>query len=454
MRKGICILVCLVLCWVAFQPAEAENAEDETRKLDQTLARWGLAMTAQMMGNACDRMGSAEADPLKMYYKSFSEIDFLRPYRVLVADLTAEQAAAAQKALAAENQVDIAPALAAYLNEDYPEYSKAVEQILPEAATTSDAACALVLLTYERHIAAVSFDGYYARSALIISMESSSRSLSAWDVGFYAGKIGLTGLEIRMYGEREMSDLLDLHSWNATYSGNSGKLVAALTKNKRRIQCLFPFTLKEDTLSDSFRFYILQSYLEEAMKDDLTGAAKLVSRTLLPMMSDNETDKVDAFMEACRKMIDVFRDERRPPEIAYGEAARPNPEGTYVFVIELHNPERDPESFYDPVLEAALPAANIPETPETADYIIRCKVTYSDEPDISNSSSAVYYPTTDITVHDAHTGDLICSLGSVTNPRPSGLIMVSRGTTYHYPNLELIWEKAKTIFEASFVSAD
>ncbi len=454
MKKCFCILICLLLCSLVFLPAGAENTEDETRKLDRALGRMGLAMTARLMGNACDRLDSPKADSLRAYYNSFSGIDFLRPYKMLVVDLTAEQAGAAKRALSADQPVDIAPALAAFLNKDYPEYAKAVEQVLPDETSASEEALALVLLPYERHIAAVSFSGRKVRSALIISMESSSRSLNAGEIAFYAEQIGLSGLNVRMYAEQELKDLLELKAWQAAYHGDSGTLVNALKHSEGRMRRLFPLTLKEDTLSDSFRFYILRSFLENSMKDNLAGAARLVSGTFLPMMAETDPDAVKSFMDSAKQMIDTARDDRRPPEITYGEPVLPSPEGTYVFVIELHNPERGTESFYDPVLEAALPAANIPETPDAADYIIRCRVTYSDTPDLSNSSSAVYCPTTDITVHDARTGDLICSLGSVTRPRPSGVVMVSKGNTYYYPYLDQIWEKARTIFAVVPASAE
>ena len=58
MKKSICILICLLLCWLIFLSAESENAEDEIRKLDRTLGRWGIAMTAELMGNACDKLSS------------------------------------------------------------------------------------------------------------------------------------------------------------------------------------------------------------------------------------------------------------------------------------------------------------------------------------------------------------------------------------------------------------
>ena len=358
MKKGICILLCLLLCGLACLPAGAESGEDETRKLDQALARWGIAMTARMMANACDRLDSAEPDPSRAYYKDFSEIDFLRPYKMLVIDLTAEQAAAARDALGAERQLDIAPALAAYLNKDYPKYAQAVEQILPEETPTQDEAWALVLLPYGSHIAAVSFDGYSARSALVISMESSSRGLNAGEIGVYARQIGLEGLNIRMYSEQDTAELLDLGSWEGTYYGDAGALTSALAKNESRLRRLFPLTLGENTLSDQFRFYILRSYLEDAMREDLTGAARLISGTFLPMMAETSPDAADAFVEACRTPLDTFRDSRRPPEITYAEAAMPDPAGTYVFVMEVHHPEKGMESYYDPVLEAALPAAS------------------------------------------------------------------------------------------------
>ena len=56
MKKAVCLLLCLALCLPVFLIAGAETAGDAVRSLDQTLARWSLAMTAQLMGNACDTL--------------------------------------------------------------------------------------------------------------------------------------------------------------------------------------------------------------------------------------------------------------------------------------------------------------------------------------------------------------------------------------------------------------
>lgn len=446
MKKAVCLLLCLALCLPVFLTAGAETAGDAVRSLDQTLARWSLAMTAQLMGSACDTLYDY-SNPYRAYYNSFSQTDFLNPYKVIVVDLTAEQAAAARQALGAQSTPDIAPALAEYLNLQFSQtYAEAVSLILPETQSAYADASALVLLPYEKLVAAVCFDAYAARSAFIISMESSSRGLNEGDIAAYAGEIGVSGLTVRVYEDGDMADLLSLKAWQGTYYDETGVLTSALAKSEGRMRQLFPLTVK--ALGSQFVNYILSSYLKNFMNTDLTGAARLVSGIFLPLLAESDPEAAAAFMQENKSMIDTGRDERRPPEIAYEEEVKPDPNATYIFVIELHNPERGTESFFDPVLEAALPVKNIPDTPETADYIIRCKVTYSDTPDLSNSNSAVYCPTTEITVHDARTGALVCNLGSVVRPRPAGVVMVSKGNTYYYPYLDQIWEKAQTIFAA------
>ena len=101
-------------------------------------------------------------------------------------------------------------------------------------------------------------------------------------------------------------------------------------------------------------------------------------------------------------------------------------------------------------MEAALPAANIPQTPETADYIIRLATEYDrTDLDLTTGKSAngvvLHYPLTHITVHDAGSGAMLKDLGWTVR-KLSGFIMLPRGDTYWDPENDALWRKVKVLF--------
>ena len=106
-------------------------------------------------------------------------------------------------------------------------------------------------------------------------------------------------------------------------------------------------------------------------------------------------------------------------------------------------PDQEPVSWYDLVLEAALPTANIPENPEDADYIIRCYTTF--DGGVKNGKAHLHYPVTRITVHDAHTGEMLRDLGQVKRTL-HGVIMLAPGDTWWSPLRTMLWEKIEPLF--------
>lgn len=444
MKRVFSLLLAAMMALALLSPALAESMDDPFLR-DRSLLRWSLAAVAELMGRACDRLESQPADSLGIYYESLSKIDLLRPYKVLVVELTAEQEEAARTALHAQSASGIAPALAEALNPQYSErYAQAMRGVVPEPLQYVESGSALVLLPYERHVAAVSFSYQNAEAACVMSVKENSLALDAAAVAGYARDFGLEGLNIRVYAGEEIEILLEPSEWTGDY--DSPKAFAdALTQSESRMRRMFAVTLGAQ--GDNLPSSVLGKYLKENMADNLLGAARLVAEHFLPLMQARGGDAMEHFMYANKYMIDTARDSRRAPEIAYMEEQRPDPAGTYLFVIERYVPDREPERFIDPVLQATLPARNIPASPEAADYIIRCKATYSDTPDASNASSAVYCPTTEIAVYDAHTGAKVCALGSVTRPMARGVITVQRGNTYYYPFLDQIWEKTSALFE-------
>jgi hypothetical protein len=140
-----------------------------------------------------------------------------------------------------------------------------------------------------------------------------------------------------------------------------------------------------------------------------------------------------------------------PPALEYGDelhetALKEN--GTYLVVFQRTVPEKELEAWYDVILEAALPVESIPTTVEDADYIILCSVTY--EGGVSKGETHLHYPLTHITVHDAHTGELVRDLGEVKRTL-SGVVMLPKGDTWWSPLYGKVWAKIQLLFTEQII---
>ena len=451
LKKLFALMLVLVTLAPCAEQALAEAPDDALFTEDRNAARWGIAMTAGLMGNACDRLEDPSAT-LRVYAQSLLSAALLTPDKVFVIDMTEDQFEAARSALNAESADVLASALAEYVNRQFDDNYADVVNAVAHRYDYSGAENKLVVLPYGEHVAVISFHGWAAQSAFIISTKDISQALSAEDIEAYTNDLGLDGLAIRAYEGADRDALLYGETWKsgAAYIDSEAYMASAISRTEGRFRRLFPLMLREDTIDDGLRFFTIHNFLKNAMHDDPMRAARLAAGWALPLMRESDPEATAHFISENNKMVDTFREGRRPPEVAYGETlqeAAPDMSGTFLYVITLNNPERGTDSFFDPILEATLPAGCIPDTPEEADYIIHCNATYADTPDAANSSSAVYCPTTEITLHDAKTGVMIQNLGAVTRPMPRGVVIVSKGNTYYYPYLDQIWETTRALFE-------
>ena len=452
MKRVVLAALVLLLLLASLAPVQAETADGDAFAADRKAARWGVAMTVGLIGNACDHLEDAAMATIRSNFYGFTNIDFLLPDKVIVIDLTDEEIETARAALSAESGDELASALAEYVNRQFDdEYAEAVNAVAHRYGNTT-VERGLVVLPYGWHIAVVSFQNRKAQSALVISTKEISQALDAESIGQYTSQLGLGELPVRIYAGADRDELLYGNEWKsgAAYMDSEYHMADQIGKTADRFLRLFPLTMRENTIDDGLRFYILRCFLEDAARGDPMGAARIVAERALPLMRLSDPEVTTRFVRENQRMIDAFRDSRKAPDIPYGDTLQegdPDMRGTFLYVITLNSPERESESFCDLVLEATLPAANIPDTPEKADYIIRCNVTYSETPDASNSTSAIYCPTTEITLHDARTGAMLQNLGTVTRELRKGIIVATKGNTYYYPFIDQIWEKTRVLFE-------
>lgn len=422
--------------------------DEETRKRDKNSARYGLALAGAILANAADALEAPEGRQPAGHCERFLKMDFLHPDKVVVVGLDEEQAAKAAAALGAREYADIAPALAAYLNRDYPEYAAAADRTQAKYTELDPQPAALVLLPCGAHIAAVSFWGKQAAASLIISTGPVSEALSAKDIRSYAQQLGLSGLRIRVYEGEKRDALLETGKLDGStlyYLQQS----AGGTLN--RLQRLFPH-LTAHGVTDNLPLGAIRVFLKKQETADLS-AVRAVAQDMLPQVRAGQDDPpAHRFLKL---NWNSSTKELPAPEVTLGEEApeqetEPDPNGTYLFVCSMKKPGKDLETWTDLIMEAALPAANIPQTPEEADYIIRLATEYDrTDLDLSTGKSAngvvLHYPLTHITVHDAGSGAMLKDMGWTVR-KLSGFIMLPRGDTYWDPENDALWRKVKVLF--------
>ena len=221
--------------------------DDETRRKDKDHARYGLALAGEILANAADATEAPESGLLAGHCESILKMDFLHPDKVIVIGLNDEQAKKAAAALDAQEYADIAPALAAQMNRDYPEYAAAADRTKAKYTEMETLPAALVLLPCGPHIAAVSFWGKQAGASLIISTAASSEALSAKDIRAYAKELGLSGLRISVYEGEKRDALLETGKLGSTPLHNLQRSAGA-TLN--RLQKLFPHLTAKGVTTD------------------------------------------------------------------------------------------------------------------------------------------------------------------------------------------------------------
>ena len=140
-------------------------------------------------------------------------------------------------------------------------------------------------------------------------------------------------------------------------------------------------------------------------------------------------DADDPAVYLLKQSDEAYKRSEPAPEPEYGGELREaelKPDGTYLAVIVRAVPDQEPVSWYDVVLEAALPPANI-------------------DGGVKNGKAHLHYPVTRITVHDAHTGEMLRDLGQVKRTL-HGAIMLAPGDTWWSPLRTMLWEKIGPLF--------
>ncbi|MBR1408629.1 MAG: hypothetical protein IJ573_07040 [Clostridia bacterium] len=422
--------------------------DDETRRKDKDHARYGLALAGEILANAADATEAPESGLLAGHCESILKMDFLHPDKVIVIGLNDEQAKKAAAALDAQEYADIAPALAAQMNRDYPEYAAAADRTKAKYTEMETLPAALVLLPCGPHIAAVSFWGKQAGASLIISTAASSEALSAKDIRAYAKELGLSGLRIRVYEGEKRDALLETGKLGSTPLHNLQRSAGA-TLN--RLQKLFPHLTAKGVTTD-LPLGALRVFLQKQETADLAAVRAVAEELLLQVTAGQDDPPAHRFLKL---NWNSHTKEIPAPEIDLGDEApeqesEPDPNGTYLFVCSIKKPGTDLQTWTDLIMEASLPAKNIPETPEAADYIIRLATEY-DRTDLdlstgrSGNGIVLHYPLTHITVHDGKSGAMLKDIGWTVR-QLSGIVMLPRGDTYWDPENDALWRKVKDLF--------
>ena len=444
---------------VAFTFSGADNAvryvaylkspvDEATRNLDRERVQWGVALTGDILAGASDALEGLETDVPADTYERFVSMDFLHPDKAIVISLTPEQADTAASALANVSREGIAPALAAYLNQDYPAYAKAAEQTRAQQTFSSwQEYSGLVLLPCGPHIAAVSFWGKVAEAALIISTEESSASLSTKDIRTYAAQLGLSGLRSRVYEGEELDALLDRSSFG---SDQATHIQSCFGASRERLLRLFRHFWAGNGPIGGMALGTIRAFLNRG--EASLADARFAATDLLPHLEGGRVKAAEDFLGVVGTTV---TDKAAAPDFSLSlEAAEqkqdPDPDGTYVFIGSSAVPGREAKAWLNLYLEAALPEKNIPESPEAADYVI-CMATEYDRTDLelttgtSGNGITLHYPLTHITVHDAGTGTMLKDLGWTVRSL-FGIVMLPRGDTYWDPYNSELWNKVKGLF--------
>lgn len=453
--KVICMLCVLILCSSAYSAANAEDYGIETKSLDLQRIEWAMAMTAEIAGNSLDRMEEAETAKQRSYLAQFAQTPYLSPDKAIVLEFSEDQAESVKTALgmdssyASANWEDVGPALAELINQQFSaDYAQAARFTQAEGETTIEYSkyFTIVLLSYGDDISVTSLTGWgniNSRAAMIISTRDISSNLGEEDIALYIQKFGLDMPLVRVYEENDLDRMIAEDPWG-TGSDSFEKMANALLSSEKRRETLLPACMQSESpyIHNGMKLCMVVSALRSKETADQTFVRD-VAQNWLPMLAENSEDPVSDYLSQgytarAGKIV--------PPAITYGNELHESElkaDGTFLTVFDLTIPNEDTVSWYDVILEAALPADRIPDTVDAADYIIRCSVTY--EGGISKSDAHLHYPLTHITVHDARTGEMLQDLG-YNKRRLTGTIMLQNGDTWWDPLYTELWLYIRKLF--------
>ena len=449
MKKIVSVFLTLVLCLLLIPAARAEEDDEKTKRLDTSRIQWAMAMTAHMAGNALDRMEEAQTSLERHYLKQFAQLPYMAPGKAVVLEFNKTQAAAAQRALGIQGWENVGPTVAQMVNQRFSdEYTLAADRAQAEGSTSLEYSkyFTLILLTCGNEISLTSLTAYgtvNSRSAFIISTRQINEDFGAADVDQYIAALSLEKPLVRIYEQADLDTMFQEDPWG-TGASSFRHLANGLLASDRRRETLLTAWMGSDSpyITVEMRFGMMIELLRSMETADQATLIQLAS-DWLPRLGENVSDPVDKLLQEGNT---AQRMPIAPPAIEYGEELHETAlkeDGTYLVVFRRTVPDKEPEAWYDVILEAALPVENIPTAVEDADYIILCSVTY--EGGVSRGETHLHYPLTHITVHDARTGELLRDLGSVKRTL-SGVVMLPKGDTWWSPLYGKVWAKIQPLF--------
>ena len=464
MKRFLSLVIAFSMIFsVVFFPSLPVMADEETDTYvrDAELIRWGMAMTAKMMGTAADMDISADLAPI---LDTFKEIDFASPYNAFIAELPAADAKAAADVVGADTLADIAPALASFINLQFGDFGARYDEVVSGLAAEGRVSAApetftLILLPYKEHIMAASVYGDSISSSFIISDQSTSRGLDAAFIEKDAGDLNVKEITVRTYTPEDLDILfippaeedeaeepgegLSYIEWGYT-SGSASLIGDTASSSQECMDLLFPQMARSPRIPMKLCGNTISRYMN-ANKDKGLEASSKVSEDYLPLFGSRgeDADIIASFFDISSNILDEQIENHEAPETEYADTQL-DPDATYLFVVEKIWPDGDTLTGYDPFLESALPAKNIPEDPEEADYIIRVRVTW-DGDTYESGGHTVYYAYMRTGVYDAATGEEIKELGTAVH-RLTGVMMVTGSRTYMSPQRDMIWDLVSPIF--------
>lgn len=443
---AVILTIALLLCSL---PGIAEG--DETLlKLNRSLARWGMVLTAMTAGQAVDLLEAGADDPSGLLAE-FANIDYFAPDKIIFAYLDSDEASQARKALNVAENSDIAPALAQYVNRQFSEaYAEAAADVVPEPLEFSEilALTTIVVLPYGKHIAVIC----EGRISLIISTPEISRALDANAIQATAEELGVEGVGVRIYESEDISQLDLGASWSGT--GYNTRLEKCITASQTRFETLFPHMIGSPYSNPDMVKDVLYSYLRKA---ESPAQLQVTCREFVPqMMETYEAENVLELMQSnCDNMRPFDYEAAAPVDFSFdedGEEVSFAPGNTFLFVVRRQYPNfenteiyDDPITTLDMISEAFLPISAIPGSVESADYIILCNIVWGPEHYTMNDTT-LFYPNMRITIHENGSGKLVRDLGNHLR-KLKGTVVVQNKVNYYSTLRSQVFEMLQPVLE-------
>lgn len=464
------------------EAAEEEKTAQQILEEDISLEHWCAAMTMKMQANAYRLAAEEEENSLRQrYLLDMASVYTFDPLRFLVIDLTEEQAAVLTESFSVKSIADAAPALGDFLNLDYEDYAAAAHDItvtktlydneLTDECGRTVRGAYVAFLTYSRdmgdhtgsHIVVFTGDDEGIGASYVISSKASAEEMDESFIAEYADMLGLSDYDVRLYvgteptwmmgwsDEDPMDPQID-PAWDQPSYSSSGDVIDVLEISPEMLKLVYE--QKEQGIGS---WFFCAKGASEYMYG-MTGfsSCAFVSGELLEKLrwEDYGTDFLTKYLGNYYAVsIDYYDEDEQPAIIGsgnwdtVGEEISAIPEDAKVLIVFRRYAEDEfDKSGIDWILQSAVPARNMPASPEEADYIIYCDVTY-DGDKYTQGNLELIYPYNHITVHDAETGEIVKDLGTTVR-RLSGFTTVSSNITYWAPLRWATWEKLQVLFPA------